>query len=260
MLYDAYEVQRSLLAGASKMASMGAGWLNNPANPFSYGSVSPVVAASLDVFAHASAPRGKPEFGIEEIAVGKELVAIDEDTDGVINDGCPANGPAETSCADNADNDGDTFFNDGCPVLAAQTRSWVPDYTAAYFGISAMGFDTDWQKMAYVLKAGERDVPAGAKTPRFERGDLSLARLGRRAVGDDVRACFLRHAGGQFLGFHRHLHGHVAAGFRGDNVDVIGDLFAAFEYGQAREEDLLPVHADVLWLDFADSHLFRQGR
>ncbi len=31
------------------------------------------------------------------------------------------------------------------------------------FGISVMGFDTDWQKMAYVLKAGERDVPAGLK-------------------------------------------------------------------------------------------------
>lgn len=32
------------------------------------------------------------------------------------------------------------------------------------FGISAMGFDTDWQKMAYVLKPGETDVPAGLKT------------------------------------------------------------------------------------------------
>ncbi|MEO6446344.1 MAG: M24 family metallopeptidase [Gemmatimonadaceae bacterium] len=31
------------------------------------------------------------------------------------------------------------------------------------FGISVMGFDTDWQKMAYVLRAGERDVPAGLK-------------------------------------------------------------------------------------------------
>ena len=30
-------------------------------------------------------------------------------------------------------------------------------------GISAMGFDTDWQKMAYVLLPGERDVPAGLK-------------------------------------------------------------------------------------------------
>ena len=79
MLYDAYEVQRSLLAGASKMASMGAGWLNNPANPFSYGSVSPVVAASLDVFAHAAAPRGKPEFGISQTAVGRKLVQVDED-------------------------------------------------------------------------------------------------------------------------------------------------------------------------------------
>ena len=31
------------------------------------------------------------------------------------------------------------------------------------FGISAMGFDTDWQKMAYVLLPGETDVPAGLK-------------------------------------------------------------------------------------------------
>ncbi|HEX6693615.1 MAG TPA: M24 family metallopeptidase [Longimicrobiales bacterium] len=31
------------------------------------------------------------------------------------------------------------------------------------FGISVMGFDTDWQKMAYVLREGERDVPAGLK-------------------------------------------------------------------------------------------------
>ena len=79
MLYDAYEVQRSFLAGASRMASMGAGWLNNPANPFGYGSVSPVVAASLDVFAHASAPRGRPEFGIHEVQVGKKIVQVEED-------------------------------------------------------------------------------------------------------------------------------------------------------------------------------------
>jgi hypothetical protein len=30
-------------------------------------------------------------------------------------------------------------------------------------GITAMGFDTDWQKMGYVLRPGERDVPAGLK-------------------------------------------------------------------------------------------------
>ena len=65
MLYDAYEVQRSFLAGASKWAGMSAGWLNNPANPFAYASMSPLIAAALDVFAHAAAPRGKPEFGIK---------------------------------------------------------------------------------------------------------------------------------------------------------------------------------------------------
>ena len=79
MLYDAYEVQRSWLAGASRMASMGAGWLNNPANPLSYGSMGPIVAASLDVFAHASASRGKPEFGLNEAKVGKKHVAVHEE-------------------------------------------------------------------------------------------------------------------------------------------------------------------------------------
>src|SRR5262249_1133182 len=31
------------------------------------------------------------------------------------------------------------------------------------FGITAMGFSTDWQKMAYVLRPGEKDVPEGLK-------------------------------------------------------------------------------------------------
>jgi poly(3-hydroxybutyrate) depolymerase len=79
MLYDAYEVQRSFLAGASKLAGLGAGWLNNPANPWGYSSMGPLVAASLEVFAHASAPRGKPEFGISETKVGRKIVAVDED-------------------------------------------------------------------------------------------------------------------------------------------------------------------------------------
>jgi len=79
MLYDAYEVQRSLLSGASRLAGLGAGWLNNPSNPFGYSSMGPMVAAGLEVFAHASAPRGKPEFGITEVLVGKQTVAVDED-------------------------------------------------------------------------------------------------------------------------------------------------------------------------------------
>ena len=79
MLYDAYEVQRSLLTSASKLAGLGAGWLSNPTNPFGYSSMGPLVAAGLEVFAHASAPRGKPEFGITEIEVGKKTAQVDED-------------------------------------------------------------------------------------------------------------------------------------------------------------------------------------
>jgi len=79
MLYDAYEVQRSLLAGASKLAGLGAGWLNNPANPWGYSSMGPIVAASLEVFAHATAPHGKPEFGIESVHVDGHDVPVHEE-------------------------------------------------------------------------------------------------------------------------------------------------------------------------------------
>jgi len=79
MLYDAYEVQRSLLAGASRLAGLGAGWLNNPSNPWGYSSMGPLVAASLEVFAHASAPRGKPEFGISSVRVGRQHVTVREE-------------------------------------------------------------------------------------------------------------------------------------------------------------------------------------
>jgi poly(3-hydroxybutyrate) depolymerase len=60
MLYDAYEFQRSMMAGASRMASFGADMLNNPANPFAYLGGGTVVASALEVFAHANATRGKP--------------------------------------------------------------------------------------------------------------------------------------------------------------------------------------------------------
>src|SRR5437764_12901454 len=79
MLYDAYEVQRSFLAGASKLAGLGAGWLSNPANPWGYSSAGPLVAASLEVFAHATAPHGKPEFGIDSVQIrGKDVPVIEE--------------------------------------------------------------------------------------------------------------------------------------------------------------------------------------
>ena len=79
MLYDAYEVQRSWLAGASRLAGLGAGWLSNPANPWSYSSMGPIAAAGLDVFAHASAPRGKPKFGLETTVVEGRTVRVVEE-------------------------------------------------------------------------------------------------------------------------------------------------------------------------------------
>ena len=79
MLYDAYEVQRSFFAGASKLAGMGAGWLNNPANPWGYSSMGPVVAASLEVFARAAAPHGKPKFGLHSTKVRGKEVPVNEE-------------------------------------------------------------------------------------------------------------------------------------------------------------------------------------
>jgi poly(3-hydroxybutyrate) depolymerase len=79
MLYDAYEVQRSFLAGASTLANLSAGWLNNPANPLAYSQMGPIVASALDVFAHASAPRGKPDFGIDRTIVDGKTVAVSEE-------------------------------------------------------------------------------------------------------------------------------------------------------------------------------------
>jgi Xaa-Pro dipeptidase len=57
------------------------------------------------------------------------------------------------------------------------------------FGISCMGFSTDWQKMAYVLKPGERDVPEGLKkamanTNTLQETLMSASRPGK--VAGDV--------------------------------------------------------------------------
>jgi poly(3-hydroxybutyrate) depolymerase len=79
MLYNAYEMQRSMLAGASALANFGAGLLNNPANPFAYFGGGPVLASALEVFAHAAAPRGKPAFGLNETVVDGKTVAVREE-------------------------------------------------------------------------------------------------------------------------------------------------------------------------------------
>lgn len=79
MLYDAYEMQKSWFAGASTLANIGAGWMQNPANPFSYSGMGPIVSSALDVFAHAAAPRGKPSFGLESTIVDGKSVQVREE-------------------------------------------------------------------------------------------------------------------------------------------------------------------------------------
>lgn len=78
MLYNAYEMQRSMMAGASAMANFGAGMLQNPVNPLAYFGGGPILASALEVFAHASASRGKPEFGLESVLIGGKAIAVDE--------------------------------------------------------------------------------------------------------------------------------------------------------------------------------------
>jgi len=79
VLYEAYEMQRSLLAGASAMAELGSEWLAHPANPFARTQLGSMMASGLDVFAHASAPHGKPEFNLPTTTIaGKEVAVVEE--------------------------------------------------------------------------------------------------------------------------------------------------------------------------------------
>ncbi|MFA6123982.1 polyhydroxyalkanoate depolymerase [Sphingomonas sp.] len=79
MLYNAYEMQKSLLAGASAMADLSAGMLSNPANPFSYFGGGQILSSALEVFAHAAAPRGKPAFGLDFTTIDGKTVEINEE-------------------------------------------------------------------------------------------------------------------------------------------------------------------------------------
>ncbi|MBB6124420.1 polyhydroxyalkanoate depolymerase [Sphingobium subterraneum] len=78
MLYNAYELQRNLLAGASAWATAGAEMLNHPANPMSYFGGGPILASALEVFAHAAAPRGKPAFDLPTTVIDGQEVAVTE--------------------------------------------------------------------------------------------------------------------------------------------------------------------------------------
>jgi poly(3-hydroxybutyrate) depolymerase len=78
MLYHAFDMQKSWLAGASALATAGAQAMQHPANPLGYFGGSPMFASALEVFAHAAAPRGKPAFDLYDTVVDGETVRVTE--------------------------------------------------------------------------------------------------------------------------------------------------------------------------------------
>ncbi|MFV0644223.1 MAG: polyhydroxyalkanoate depolymerase [Sphingomonadaceae bacterium] len=78
MLYHAYEMQRAWLSSASALASINAELLTNPVNPMGYLGISSIAASAFEVFAHATAPRGKPEFDIHTVEVDGQSHPVTE--------------------------------------------------------------------------------------------------------------------------------------------------------------------------------------
>jgi poly(3-hydroxybutyrate) depolymerase len=83
LLYEAFEMQRGFLAGASAMAELSSDWLHNPANPWSKTPFGNMMASGLNVFAHASATYGKPEFGFDTTLVDGQPTPIVEEIEAV---------------------------------------------------------------------------------------------------------------------------------------------------------------------------------
>lgn len=68
--------------------------------------------------------------------------------------------------------------------LAVSPESWViqrGDVLHVDFGITYMGFSSDWQKMGYVLRDGEKDAPDGLKKAMKNTNELQDALMLRAA-------------------------------------------------------------------------------
>ena len=77
---------------------------------------------------------------------------------------------------------GDVATSRGFLAVAPESIVISPgDVVHVDFGISYMGFDTDWQKMAYVLRPGEADAPAGLKMAMANSNTLQDALMLRHA-------------------------------------------------------------------------------
>ena len=79
MLYNSYELQRSMFDAASIAATAGASWMSHPMNPLAYTGAGPLVSSALEVFAHAAAPYGKPDFGLHSTMIDGVAVPVREE-------------------------------------------------------------------------------------------------------------------------------------------------------------------------------------
>jgi len=79
MLYQAYEMHRSLMHTASNWAAVGAQVLSNPALPIGYFGMGPAMASALKVFAHVYEERGKPAFNIDSVKIEGVAYPVSED-------------------------------------------------------------------------------------------------------------------------------------------------------------------------------------
>jgi Xaa-Pro dipeptidase len=77
---------------------------------------------------------------------------------------------------------GDVATSRGFLAVAPEATVILPgDVVHVDFGISYMGFDTDWQKMAYVLRAEETEAPAGLRAALRNTNTLQDALMLRHA-------------------------------------------------------------------------------
>ncbi|MGH9714854.1 MAG: M24 family metallopeptidase [Candidatus Acidiferrales bacterium] len=76
----------------------------------------------------------------------------------------------------------DSSKSRGFLAVAKEATVIMPgDLVHIDFGITYMGFSTDWQKMAYVLMPGEKDAPAGLKRAMRNTNELQDAMMLRAA-------------------------------------------------------------------------------
>jgi poly(3-hydroxybutyrate) depolymerase len=78
VLYYLYEMNHAALAPWRAMADAGINFWRSPVNPLSSTQIGRSWAASLELFERTTRRYGKPEFGIEDVIVEDDLIAVEE--------------------------------------------------------------------------------------------------------------------------------------------------------------------------------------